>query len=209
MSDFEDVCEELESTRDLMEAVEATRTLVFDSDRSVKSVVSSLEVADRYFEPESLVSNEAQRELETLYVRHHSELDMPDVLLNWDGDFRKDTKEIYQIARGEVRDDEVERYQRKMRDKLPSQIPLVRGGKPNHGRDLCSWSSSIYTAQVYDSSEVSYTVVSPEDVFMCSLYGEYIGEQEYTLLDYEIEETFVPTLENQIRFNRRMDDVLS
>lgn len=201
----------LESTRDNEEAVNAVQHLIFNTNHSPEAIVASLEIAEKYFEPEQLIDRASRKELETLYLTPHTkpQFSMPDILKNWKGDFRQGTKEIYKIARGEVTNEEVEDYQNRMRSQLPRQIPLVRGGRPNHGRDLCSWSASVYTAQVYSDTQIAYTVVSPEDVFMCSLYGDEIGEQEYTLTNYQIQETYSPTLENQIILNRKMANVLS
>lgn len=197
--------EKLESTTDLSVAVDSVQYLMFKNKASPNAISTSLDIASRYFEPNNLIESAAKNTLPTLYHKHNSKIHMPPILHSWKGDFREGTEEIYNIAKGKKRNKDVELYQQKMRSKLPSKIPLVRGSTTtkNQNRVLRSWTASVGTARIYGDT-ILYTVVSPDDVFMCSLYGDNIGEQEFTLQNYTIEKSYKSSIENHIKIYQKM-----
>jgi len=201
----------LESTLDENKTINALNTLMFKEKYPAESIATSLKLVDNKYDIQRLIDSAARRELPTLYMSHQkTSIQMPRVLHAWKGDFREDTDEIYKIARGEKKDESVEQYQQKMRSKLPSKIPLVRGADNkgySNNRPLRSWTASVGTARIYGDN-IHYTVVNPSDVFMCSIYGGRIGEQEYTLTKCNIKNTYRANTKNHVKLYQKMYDVL-
>lgn len=201
----------LQSTYDREKAIDAVSHLIFKKKYNPKIIADEIENVDDLFDPQYLVDDAAKNHLSTLYInKPRSNITMPPVLLNWNGDFRESTEKIYEIARGEITNEIVESYQKEMRAKLPQKIPLVRGTKQikkSKNRPLRSWSACVGTARIY-GDVIQYTVVNPSDIFMCSKYGEYIGEQEYVLTNYSVSDTYPSTLKNHIKLYQKMDKIL-
>lgn len=203
--------EVLESTHDRDEAKEALHHLLFEKQSTPDTIDLSLSRAEEYFDTRDLLDTVAKQELPTLYTRHRCDISFPDVLTNWEGDFREATDDIYDIAEGRNHPDAdaVQAYQEEMRARLPSRIPLVRGVDTTNPtkHPLTSWSAKAGTARLY-GDYILYTTAHPEDVFMCALHGERIGEQEFVLTDYTIEEVYDSTTEAQVKIYQRMYDEL-
>lgn len=202
----------LEETTDIEKAQDALNTLVFEEQCIPEAIELSLQHSNNYFEPRELLDVVAEKRLPTIYTQHDCTIDFPEVLTTWTGDFREGTNEIYEIVQNEThpKKQEIREYQQEMRNKLPEKIPLVRGvdNKNPEKHPLTSWTAKAGVAQIY-GDYILYTTAKPEDVFMCSIHGEKIGEQEYVLTDYTIEEIYVSSLESQIEIYQRMQEELS
>lgn len=204
--------EELTDPLNRNKVIEQLEKVTFNQREDPELIAELLNELDEYYDPVFLLDDMSRRVLPTIVKSNRSTISKPDVLLDWQGRSDTGTEEIHKIANGEVTNTDVEAYQRKMRSKLPTQIPLVRGvsttSPPLHGDTLTSWTSSINTASIFGDSLLLYTVAKPENVFMCSQYGETIGDQEYTLSQYTVEEIYNPTLENKVKIVQKMYSVL-
>lgn len=202
----------LESADNEQEAINILEELIFNRNYRAEAIATSLNLIDDKYDTRYIIDSAAKNSLPTLYTSHsRSGMSMPDVLKAWKGNFREGTEEIYKIATGEVTNESVEKYQQQMRSRLPQKIPLVRGSEQinsNKRRPLRSWSASVSTARAFGKN-IQYTVVNPSDVFMCSIYGDLIGEQEYTLTNYTVLSTFRYNTKNHVKLYQKMDSVLN
>lgn len=188
----------------------AIETLVFEEKKNPDPVSNSFETAEMGgIEPSGLLDEVARNRLNHMYAHRNRSNNYPSLLENWKGDATEGTPELLSIARGEQHPDRdrIKKYQQKMRSKLPSRIPLVRGGGHN-SKQLESWSAEIGVARRYSNNKIMFTIAEPNDVFMCSKYGPRIGEQEYTLINTRSVENYQDCDKTHIKLYQKMDQIL-
>lgn len=202
--------ETVENSLNYDDIVDSLRELVFIQQKNPDSISTALSRASQNgFSVSHLLDDAAKKELSHLHNKKRHRGDYPSILYTWKGDATKGTDELLSIANGYNHPDSqiVQNYQDSMRSKLPSQIPLVRGGGRN-SHALESWSAKVGVARRYSNTQIDFTVVPPENVFMCSMYGPQIGEQEFTLTEAKTLDTYRPNTLNHIKLYQRMDEIL-
>lgn len=201
----------LERTLDRQEAIKSLRFMMFDKKVNPEIIETSLNLAsDNGFKPSDLLDDAARGRLPHMYSKKRHNGDYPNVLHNWKGDATEGTPQLLAIARGEEDAEKygVKSYQESMRNTLTSRIPLVRGGGHN-SKALESWSAEVGVARRYGDGNIGFTVVRPNDVFMCSFYGPIIGEQEYTLENTNSIENYPSDMRNHIKIYQKMHSILN
>lgn len=200
--------EVLETTNSRCKAEQAVSELVFEEKYPPEVIETSLKITEKRFDIISLLDDVARAELETMYVNHTYNDMFPSLFQLWHGDFQEESDELYEYVNAPETHPEhktIKQYQSMFQNNLPAKIPLVRGHNTTTvgKHPLESWTAQVGIAQMYGDT-ILYTVAEPEDVFMCAMYGEHIGEQEYVLTDATVESVYEPTICDQIEIYQRM-----